>query len=119
MMDKLLFLGFFVGADDIHVNEEKVRAIKDWLVPKTVSEVCSFHELATLYRRFIRKLNNIVALITKCMKKESLMREMRQKNNIVFIKEKFSALVLALLNFNKLFEVECDDFGVGLGGILS
>jgi hypothetical protein len=29
-MDKLLFLGFFVGADGIHVNEEKVRAIKDW-----------------------------------------------------------------------------------------
>jgi hypothetical protein len=69
MMDKPLFLGFFVGVDDIHVNEEKVGAIKNWSVPKTASEVCSFHELATLYRRFIRKLNNIFASITKCMKK--------------------------------------------------
>jgi hypothetical protein len=45
---------------------------------------------------------------------------MRQKNNFIFIKEKLSsALVLALLNLNKLFEVESDDFGVRLGGVLS
>lgn len=49
-----------------------------------------------------------------------MIREMRQKNNVVFVKEKLSsALVLALLNFNKLFEVECDDCGVGLGVVLS
>ena len=45
---------------------------------------------------------------------------MRQKNNFVFIKEKLSsALVLALLNFNKNFKVKCDDCGVGVGGVLS
>jgi len=27
LTNKLLFLGFVVGADDIHVDEEKVRAI--------------------------------------------------------------------------------------------
>ena len=53
MMDKLLFLGFFVGANDIHVNEEKARAIKNWSVLKTINEVCSFQEFATLYRSFI------------------------------------------------------------------
>jgi chemotaxis signal transduction protein len=45
--NKLLFLGFVVGEDGIQVDEEKVRAIKEWPAPTTVSEVRSFHGLAT------------------------------------------------------------------------
>jgi len=47
MNDKLLFLGFIVSADDMHVNEDKVQAIRDWSTLKTVSERRSFHRLAT------------------------------------------------------------------------
>lgn len=50
MNDKLLFLDFIVSANDIHVNEDKVLAIRDWPALKTVSEVCSFHKLATFFR---------------------------------------------------------------------
>jgi len=51
---KLLFLGFFVSAESILVDEKKIRAIKDWPAPKTVSKVSSFHELAAFYWRFIQ-----------------------------------------------------------------
>jgi len=54
------------------------------------------------------------------MKKANLIREKRQKSNFVLIKEKLSnALVLALPDFDKLFKVECDTYGVGTGGYLS
>ena len=47
MIDKLVFLGFVVSSGEIHVDEEKVKIIRDWHVPKTANEVRSFHGLAT------------------------------------------------------------------------
>lgn len=48
MIDNLLFLEFIMSVDGIRVNE-KVRAIREWPTPKIVSEVHSFHDLATFY----------------------------------------------------------------------
>ena len=47
LIDKLLFLGYVVSVDEIHVDEDKVCAIREWPTPKTVSDVRSFHGLGT------------------------------------------------------------------------
>jgi hypothetical protein len=46
-MEKILFLGYVVVAQGIEMDREKVKAIQDWPIPKSVSEVRSFHELAS------------------------------------------------------------------------
>ena len=47
--NSLLFLGYVVSSEGIKVDEEKVKAIREWPTPKNVSDVSCFHGLATFY----------------------------------------------------------------------
>ncbi|XP_041004080.1 uncharacterized protein LOC121249434 [Juglans microcarpa x Juglans regia] len=46
LSSSLLFLGFVVSADGIHMDGEKVRTIREWPTPTTVTQARSFHGLA-------------------------------------------------------------------------
>ena len=100
---------FIVSATSIHVNDDKVKAIRDWTKSKTVSEVCSFYESTIFYKRFIQIFNIIVSLITECIKKEKFDYGDEVEKSFALIKKSSNiALILTLLNFIMLFEAECN-----------
>ena len=70
--DQVGFLGYIVSTKGIKMDPNKVKAILNWPIPKSVAKVRSFHGLVTFYWRFIKDFNFIAAPLTDCLKQQSL-----------------------------------------------
>src|SRR6185295_13572323 len=118
--DNVVFLGFVVSKEGLQVDKEKVKAIEEWPVPTTMTQVRSFLGLAGFYRLFVKDFSSLTTPLTELIKKKVAFQwGPMQEQAFATIKYKLThAPLLVLPDFSRTFEIECDASGVGLGGVL-
>lgn len=114
------YLGHVVSKEGIAVDSEKIKAIMEWVAPKSVNEVISFMGLAGYYKRFIKNFSQISYPITSLQRKgkkfewtEECEASFEQLKNLLV-----HAPVLHIADPEKEFMVCIDSCKRGLGGVL-
>lgn len=101
------------------MDENKVKAIQDWPTPIFVTDMRSFHGLATFYRQFIKGFSIIATPLTDCLKKGQFQQGPSQQASFEKLYQKLSsAPALALPNFDKVFEVDTNTSKFGIKAVL-
>ena len=70
-VDTVVFLGFVVNKNWVHVDPEKIKAIQEWPTPQNVGDVRSFHGLASFYRRFVPNFSSLASPLNELVKKDT------------------------------------------------
>ena len=85
------FLGVVLGPERIKMEEAKVKAVLNLLVPKLVKNIQKFLGLANYYRRFIEGFAKIVRPLHELIrKKQKLEWEIRQEKSFEILKKQFT-----------------------------
>ncbi|GJZ54578.1 putative reverse transcriptase domain-containing protein [Tanacetum coccineum] len=107
---KVQFLGHVINGNGIHVDPNKIEAVKNWKAPRNPTEVRSFLRLAGYYRRFIENFSKITKSLTILTQKSKTF-EWGEEHELAFqtLKDKLcSAPVLALPDGPEDFELFSD-----------
>ena len=84
------FLGVVIGLEGIKIEDEKVKAVLDWPVPKLVEDIQKFLGLANYYRRFLEGFAKIARLLHKLTRKEQKWKwGIRQEKLFETLKKRF------------------------------
>lgn len=123
------FLGHVVSAAGIQVDMEKVKALQDWPVPKTVKAVRQVVGFMSYYRRFVPNFAQLAKPLHSLMGK---VKRGRGEQPVAFVwskdcQEAFDSLrrclmsspVLAYPDLSLPFTLTTDGSFLGLGAVLS
>jgi hypothetical protein len=106
--------------EGVAVDPEKVIVVANWKRPTTITEIQSFHGLASYYRRFIEGFSKIAKPMTKLLQKDQKFDWTNgcERSFNELKKSLTTAPVLTLPDTRKDFTMYCDASRWGLGCVL-
>ena len=114
------FLSVVIGPEGIKIEEEKVKGVLEWLIPKYIKDVQKFLGLANYYRQFIEGFATVVRPLHNLVKKDKKWDwTERQEKTFKELKEQFiKEPVLAAPDIDKQMRMEVDTSDYVMGGVL-
>jgi hypothetical protein len=109
-----------VTPQGIDVHKVKIEAIKSWSISVTLTKLWRFFGLVGFYQCFVRDFSTITGPLNDLMKKGvSFCWGAAQDQAFHTLIDKLThAPLLQLLDFGKIFELECNASRIGIGGVL-
>lgn len=117
---QISYLGYVISEQGVSTDPAKISAISQWPSPTNAKELRSFLGLAGYYRKFVRHFGVISKTLTELLKKHTIFvwTPHHEASFNTLKTALFSAPVLALPNFSKVFSIETDASGLGVGAVL-
>jgi transposase InsO family protein len=115
------YLGFVLSERGVAASPEKVTAVRNYPVPKTVKDVRAFVGLGSFYRRLVPKFAEIAKPLTELTRKDRPFEwGPRQQKAFDDLKDRLCTTpVLAYPNFDLPFILTTDASSVAVAAILS
>ena len=118
-MEEIPILGVIVGKGQVKMEQEKIKAVKEWKTPTKIKDVESFLGFANFYQRFIHNFSHTARPLNELKGKKEWKWEKEHQEAFKELKEKItSQLVLSLPRRKRKFRVETDALGHTIGGVL-
>ncbi|KAB5587857.1 Retrotransposable element Tf2 [Ceratobasidium theobromae] len=121
LKDHIGYIGLTITPEGISMEQEKVKAIREWPTPSTVKQVQSFLGFANFYRRFVQNFSSLARPLTYLTQKNQpwTWGEAQQAAFNAIKAEISKEPTLAHPNENKHYFLETDASGTAMGAVLS
>lgn len=114
------YLGHTVTSEGIHVDPEKIEAVRSYPAPRNLKDLRSFLGMTGYYRRFVESYASIASPLYRLTKSDVpfVWTEACEKAFQQLKEKLITAPILAYPDFTKPFRVHTDASGFAIGAVL-
>lgn len=118
--ETIAYLGHVITKKGVEVDQEKIKAVKEWPIPTNTKKLRGFLGLTGYYRKFVARYAHLAAPLTSLLRKEAFLWTPEASVAFAALKDALTSTpALALPDFSKQFTVQTDASSIGIGAVLT